>query len=70
MLTHTQPMTSSGNPAKPCVICGKPQTDRNRPFCSQRCADVDLHKWLSQSYAIPGSAEEFPELPPETDTER
>jgi hypothetical protein len=27
-----------------------------RPFCSKRCADIDLQKWLTGSYAIPGSA--------------
>ena len=43
---------------KPCPICGKPPTKRYRPFCSSRCADVDLHRWLSGTYAIPGSPEE------------
>ena len=38
---------------KPCVICGKPQDARLRPFCSRRCADVDLHRWLSGAYAVP-----------------
>ena len=39
---------------KPCAICGKPQADPYRPFCSRRCADVDLNRWLSDGYAIPG----------------
>ncbi len=43
---------------KPCPICGKPLVQRYRPFCSRRCADVDLNRWLSGSYAIPGRAEE------------
>ena len=39
-----------------CPICKK-QTDKAfRPFCSKRCADVDLGRWLSESYAIPGQA--------------
>ncbi len=38
---------------KPCPICGKPVVARYRPFCSSRCADVDLHRWLSGSYRIP-----------------
>jgi endogenous inhibitor of DNA gyrase (YacG/DUF329 family) len=38
---------------KPCAICGKPQIERFRPFCSQRCTDVDLHRWLSGAYAVP-----------------
>lgn len=41
-----------------CPVCGKPQEAAYRPFCSKRCADVDLHRWLSDGYAIPGSAEE------------
>ena len=36
-----------------CPICGKPVTVASRPFCSPRCRDVDLHRWLSGSYAIP-----------------
>ncbi len=39
--------------AAPCVICSKPQTAANSPFCSPRCADIDLGRWLSGSYAIP-----------------
>ena len=38
-----------------CPICGKPTASEHRPFCSARCADVDLHRWLSGSYAVPGS---------------
>jgi endogenous inhibitor of DNA gyrase (YacG/DUF329 family) len=36
-----------------CAICGKPQDEKYRPFCSKRCADVDLNRWLSGGYAIP-----------------
>jgi hypothetical protein len=39
--------------AKPCPICGKPADAKTRPFCSRRCADVDLHRWLSGVYAVP-----------------
>jgi endogenous inhibitor of DNA gyrase (YacG/DUF329 family) len=45
-------------PAKPCQICGKPSTKDSRPFCSDRCKNVDLNRWLSGSYAIPASADE------------
>jgi uncharacterized protein len=38
---------------KACPICGRPADERLKPFCSKRCADVDLHRWLSGSYAIP-----------------
>ena len=37
-----------------CPICEKPESDKFEPFCSKRCADVDLNRWLSGSYAIPG----------------
>lgn len=36
-----------------CPICGKPAVQAYAPFCSKRCADIDLHRWLSGSYAIP-----------------
>ena len=36
-----------------CAVCGKEQDERFRPFCSRRCADVDLARWLKGGYAIP-----------------
>jgi endogenous inhibitor of DNA gyrase (YacG/DUF329 family) len=36
-----------------CPICGRPATPTYRPFCTRRCADVDLNRWLSGAYAIP-----------------
>ena len=44
-------------PARLCPICGKPSTVKDRPFCSKRCADIDLHRWLKGSYAIPATPE-------------
>jgi endogenous inhibitor of DNA gyrase (YacG/DUF329 family) len=41
-------------PAKPCPICGKASEHAFRPFCSRRCADVDLYRWLSGNYVVPG----------------
>ena len=38
-----------------CPICGKPAEAHYRPFCSKRCADVDLNRWLGGVYAIPSS---------------
>jgi len=38
-----------------CPICGKPAQEATRPFCSPRCRDVDLNRWLSGSYVVPGS---------------
>lgn len=54
-------MTSSDNDNDPadrkaahnCPICGKPCVVEYRPFCSKRCADVDLGRWLKGDYAIP-----------------
>ena len=40
-----------------CAICGKPRTEEYRPFCSKRCADVDLGRWLKGTYVIPGHAD-------------
>lgn len=36
-----------------CPICGRPATPDNKPFCSRRCADVDLNRWLNGVYAVP-----------------
>lgn len=37
-----------------CPICGKPEVKGFRPFCSKRCADIDLGRWFKGSYSIPG----------------
>lgn len=39
--------------AAPCPICGKPAVAAYAPFCSRRCADIDLGRWLKGGYAIP-----------------
>jgi hypothetical protein len=44
---------------KPCPICGHPVDVAYRPFCSKRCADLDLGRWLREDYRIP--AEEPPD---------
>ena len=36
-----------------CPICGKPASPEVAPFCSKRCADVDLHRWLGEGYRVP-----------------
>jgi len=41
-----------------CPICNKDADPKYRPFCSRRCADVDLGKWFSESYALPASADD------------
>lgn len=44
-----------------CPICKKPTDPAYRPFCSRRCADVDLGRWLTGRYAIPAEEEEAPD---------
>ena len=41
-----------------CPICGKAVAQDFHPFCSRRCADVDLHRWLAGVYAVPVKEEE------------
>ena len=41
----------------PCPICGRPAEPEFRPFCSQRCADVDLGRWLNERYVIPDESD-------------
>ena len=41
--------------AKPaCAMCGKPVDPAYKPFCSKRCANLDLHRWLKGAYIIAG----------------
>jgi endogenous inhibitor of DNA gyrase (YacG/DUF329 family) len=47
--------------SKSCPICGKPRQELFRPFCSKRCADVDLNRWLKGVYAIPAVEEDEPD---------
>ncbi|MGL4311319.1 MAG: DNA gyrase inhibitor YacG [Paracoccaceae bacterium] len=47
-----------------CPICQKNTDPKYRPFCSKRCADIDLGRWLTGSYVIPGDAIDEEEMPP------
>ncbi len=51
-----------------CPVCDRATAAAYKPFCSRRCADVDLGRWLTGAYAIP--AEEAPEADPEEDPPR
>ena len=42
----------------PGPICDRPTIKEYRPFCSKRCADRDLGKWLTGAYAIPAATPE------------
>jgi endogenous inhibitor of DNA gyrase (YacG/DUF329 family) len=44
--------------ARKCPICGRPAEADRRPFCSRRCADLDLQRWLAGRYAIPAVDDE------------
>jgi endogenous inhibitor of DNA gyrase (YacG/DUF329 family) len=44
--------------APKCPICGKPADAAFSPFCSKRCSDIDLNRWLSGVYAVPVKEEE------------
>ena len=55
-----------------CPICGKPPVPEYQPFCSARCKQIDLGRWLGETYRIPSAervsgeppVEEEPEPPP------
>ncbi len=47
-----------------CPVCRKPADAAYRPFCSRRCADVDLARWLREDYVVPGRDGEAAEIPP------
>jgi uncharacterized protein len=51
MATSNPKSSGSGK----CPICGRATETDYRPFCSRRCADVDLSRWLRGGYAIPGT---------------
>ncbi|MGE4280366.1 MAG: DNA gyrase inhibitor YacG [Magnetospirillum sp.] len=46
------PDRQAANSNKPCPICGKAPQPDFLPFCSRRCADVDLHRWLGDVYRV------------------
>ncbi|MCC9620176.1 DNA gyrase inhibitor YacG [Thalassospira sp. MA62] len=47
--------SSTKTASSDCPICEQPASEKYRPFCSKRCADRDLGKWLNESYAIPAT---------------
>jgi endogenous inhibitor of DNA gyrase (YacG/DUF329 family) len=52
-----------------CPICQKDSDPKYRPFCSRRCADIDLGRWLKGGYVIPGTAQEEDDPTPGTPEE-
>ena len=61
------PLPRAGKTKRGCPTCGRPSTTKFRPFCSQRCADLDLGRWLKGQYRIPTT--EAPGETPEEDDE-
>ena len=51
-MTYLDAVTEPTYLSRPCPICGKLAAARDRPFCSPRCKDVDLNRWLSGRYVI------------------
>ncbi|MCA0400342.1 MAG: DNA gyrase inhibitor YacG [Proteobacteria bacterium] len=41
-----------------CPLCGNLTQEKYKPFCSKRCADLDLSRWLNGVYAVPLREEE------------
>lgn len=67
MAPYDHDRSESGPPRKGprCPICGQPAAEAHKPFCSKRCADIDLHRWLAGVYRVPTN--EIPEDEGETE---
>ena len=52
-----------------CPVCGKPADAKQRPFCSQRCARIDLGRWLGEVYRVPAEtmSDDEPDQPRRSD---
>jgi endogenous inhibitor of DNA gyrase (YacG/DUF329 family) len=50
-----------------CPICQSPAVKDYAPFCSKRCADVDLHRWLTEGYSLPAEEDDSDGTPPDPD---
>jgi endogenous inhibitor of DNA gyrase (YacG/DUF329 family) len=57
-------MPTAASTGPRCPVCGKPSVAATRPFCSTRCADVDLGRWLTGQYRIPGPSSDLDDDPP------
>ena len=61
---RTEPANDNGSErrrAKACPICGRPAVTATAPFCSARCYDVDLHRWLGGVYRVPAEVGHDPD---------
>ena len=53
MTVPTTPPAPVAPAARKCPICGKTAVPTHKPFCSKRCADIDLGRWFTESYTLP-----------------
>jgi endogenous inhibitor of DNA gyrase (YacG/DUF329 family) len=53
MIIKMPPLNQQPKKSRSCVNCDRPALPEYKPFCSRRCADVDLGRWLNESYTIP-----------------
>ena len=66
----TGPIPWPTAPEEACPICRKPAKPEFRPFCSTRCADIDLGRWLTDRYAIPTAEDEDEDAAPQAGRDR
>jgi endogenous inhibitor of DNA gyrase (YacG/DUF329 family) len=70
-MSEAQDNDGSKRPQGRCPMCGLASDAQYRPFCSKRCANIDLSRWLTGSYVIPGNANDNEgddvDLPPRRD---
>jgi endogenous inhibitor of DNA gyrase (YacG/DUF329 family) len=52
-----------------CPICERPTDPAYTPFCSKRCADVDLQRWFAGVYRVPAEEQDEADLSPGPDDE-
>lgn len=62
-------VTGSLRQAPRCPICDRPSVPTSRPFCGPRCADVDLGRWLTSQYVVPGAPAELEDGGPSSEAE-
>jgi hypothetical protein len=60
MASNVEPLRKT----RPCPECRRPSSRESYPFCSERCRNLDLARWLNGAYAIPVAEDESS---PETD---
>jgi endogenous inhibitor of DNA gyrase (YacG/DUF329 family) len=57
-MSRSAGITAAGRARRLCPICRRPADVHYRPFCSRRCADIDLGRWLGEAYRIPAAEDD------------